>query len=96
MHGIEGAFYGPGSKTVIPKKVVGKFSIRLVPNQEPEAIGKLVTAYLTEEFNKLNSPNKFSITMASGGRPWMADHSDPNFTAGRKAMKQGKLSLSSI
>jgi Cys-Gly metallodipeptidase DUG1 len=30
LHGIEGAFYGAGAKTVIPAKVSGKFSIRLV------------------------------------------------------------------
>ena len=28
LHGIEGAFYSPGAKTVIPAKVTGKFSIR--------------------------------------------------------------------
>ncbi|KAJ3086133.1 Cys-Gly metallodipeptidase, partial [Quaeritorhiza haematococci] len=28
LHGIEGAFYAPGAKTVIPAKVIGKFSIR--------------------------------------------------------------------
>lgn len=28
IHGIEGAFYGVGAKTVIPAKVGGKFSIR--------------------------------------------------------------------
>lgn len=28
LHGIEGAFYGAGAKTVIPAKVTGKFSIR--------------------------------------------------------------------
>ena len=28
IHGIEGAFYAPGAKTVIPAKVSGKFSIR--------------------------------------------------------------------
>lgn len=91
LHGIEGAFFGPGSKTVIPKRVVGKFSIRLVPNQEPDKIGKLVTNYLTEEFAKLNSPNKFNVVMASGGRPWMADPKSDNFTAGSRAMKHGKL-----
>ncbi|PVU87297.1 hypothetical protein BB559_006113, partial [Furculomyces boomerangus] len=36
VHGIEGAFYDPGSKTVIPASVKGKFSIRTVPNMEPE------------------------------------------------------------
>ena len=30
LHGIEGAFYGPGAKTVIPASVAGKFSIRFV------------------------------------------------------------------
>ena len=30
LHGIEGAFYGPGAKTVIPASVSGKFSIRYV------------------------------------------------------------------
>ena len=28
LHGIEGAFSGKGSKTVIPSKVIGKFSLR--------------------------------------------------------------------
>lgn len=40
IHGIEGAFYEPGQKTVIPRKVIGKFSIRIVPNQTPEQIEK--------------------------------------------------------
>ncbi len=40
LHGIEGAFYSPGAKTVIPAKVIGKFSIRTVPNQEPSVIRK--------------------------------------------------------
>ncbi|KAJ3502728.1 hypothetical protein NLJ89_g8755 [Agrocybe chaxingu] len=41
IHGIEGAFSGAGAKTVIPAKVSGKFSIRLVPPQTPEAIDPL-------------------------------------------------------
>ncbi|KAI2807066.1 Metallopeptidase M20 [Blomia tropicalis] len=88
LHGIEGAFHGDGSKTVIPKKVIGKFSIRLVPNQDPEKIGKLVTSYLSEEFAKLNSPNQFNVKMVNGGRPWMASPHNPNFVAGKKAMKR--------
>lgn len=38
LHGIEGAFYASGAKTVIPAKVIGKFSIRTVPNQDPDLI----------------------------------------------------------
>ena len=42
LHGIEGAFSGSGAKTVIPRKVNGKFSIRLVPNMDPDVVEKLV------------------------------------------------------
>ncbi|CAG2116602.1 unnamed protein product, partial [Medioppia subpectinata] len=87
LHGIEGAFSGSGAKTVIPRKVVGKFSIRLVPNQVPEKIGKIVIDYLKSEFKKLNSPNKLAVHMPNGGKPWVADTNATNFTAGRKAMK---------
>lgn len=42
LHGIEGAFSAPGAKTVIPRKVIGKFSIRIVPNMTPEEVTKNV------------------------------------------------------
>ncbi|MGI8610193.1 MAG: dipeptidase [Candidatus Dormibacteria bacterium] len=38
VHGIRGGFIGEGSKTVIPAKAVAKVSMRLVPNQDPDAI----------------------------------------------------------
>lgn len=56
--GIEGAFSEPGAKTVIPRKVIGKFSIRLVPDQDPEEIKKQVTAHLEQKFKERKSPNK--------------------------------------
>jgi nonspecific dipeptidase len=90
LHGIEGAFSGVGAKTVIPRKVIGKFSIRLVPNQDPQKVGKQVIDYLKKEFQKMDSPNKLTIHMPNGGKPWVADTKDPNFTAGRIAMKTGK------
>lgn len=76
---------------MIPRKVVGKFSIRLVPNQTPDRVEKLVVDYLNAEFAKLKSPNKFKVSMASGGKPWVADFNAPNFAAGRQAMKHGKF-----
>jgi acetylornithine deacetylase/succinyl-diaminopimelate desuccinylase-like protein len=50
LHGIEGAFAGVGAKTVIPAKVTGKFSLRLVPHQDPVRIEKVVTDHLTRKF----------------------------------------------
>ncbi|KIL66067.1 hypothetical protein M378DRAFT_104061 [Amanita muscaria Koide BX008] len=87
LHGIEGAFYGPGGKTVIPAKVSGKFSIRLVPPQTPEAVEKLVEKYLKDEFAKLGSKNKFTLDPVHGGKPWLADFNHWNFDAAKKATK---------
>ncbi|XP_022649269.1 cytosolic non-specific dipeptidase-like [Varroa jacobsoni] len=88
IHGVEGAFYGPGAKTVIPKKVVGKFSIRLVPNQDPTKIGKIVLDYLNELWKKRGSPNKFRPFIFSEGRSWVSDPFHPNFQAGSRATQK--------
>ncbi|XP_013780642.1 cytosolic non-specific dipeptidase-like [Limulus polyphemus] len=87
LHGIEGAFSGPGAKTVIPRKVVGKFSIRIVPNQIPEKVEKCVVDYLNKKFQERGSPNKMNAYMFHGGKPWMSDPSHPHYQAGQKAMK---------
>jgi Cys-Gly metallodipeptidase DUG1 len=85
IHGIEGAFSGAGSKTVIPATVHGKFSIRLVPNLTPAEVEKLVTKYLMDEFAQLGSKNKMQVTMLSGGMPWVANPDHYNFVAAAKA-----------
>jgi acetylornithine deacetylase/succinyl-diaminopimelate desuccinylase-like protein len=44
--GIESGYNGPGSKTVIPCEATGKVDFRLVPDQDPERIAKLLRAHL--------------------------------------------------
>lgn len=61
IHGIEGAFSGSGFKTVIPRKVIGKFSIRLVPNQDPTRVSHLVKSYINNIWNLRQSPNKLEV-----------------------------------
>lgn len=63
IHGIEGAFADPGSKTVIPRKVIGKFSVRLVPNQDPVEIEKLINKYLNDKWTERGSNNKMTVSM---------------------------------
>ena len=50
LHGIEGAFSDTGAKTVIPRKVIGKFSIRIVPNQTPESVEKVVIEHCNKKW----------------------------------------------
>jgi acetylornithine deacetylase/succinyl-diaminopimelate desuccinylase-like protein len=46
VHGMPGGFTAPGAKTVIPARAFAKVSMRLVPNQNPDAILKKYTAYV--------------------------------------------------
>jgi Cys-Gly metallodipeptidase DUG1 len=87
IHGIEGAFSAAGAKTVIPAKVSGKFSIRLVPPQTPENVDPLVIAHLEKAFAALNSKNKLTVEDLHGGKPWVTDHRHWNFEAAKRATK---------
>jgi nonspecific dipeptidase len=87
IHGIEGAFAEPGAKTVIPGKVTGKFSIRIVPDQKPDQIQKYVVSYLEKKWKEYGSPNTMKAYMTDGGNPWTEDPSHPHYTAGLKATK---------
>jgi acetylornithine deacetylase/succinyl-diaminopimelate desuccinylase-like protein len=40
IHGIRGGFIGEGAKTVIPAQATAKVSLRLVPGQEVEKVGR--------------------------------------------------------
>jgi Cys-Gly metallodipeptidase DUG1 len=86
LHGVEGAFYSPGAKTVIPARVIGKFSIRTVPNQEPDKITQLVKDYVTAEFARLNSKNTMSIECGHAGKWWVSSPNHWNFVAGARAV----------
>jgi len=47
--GIESGYNGPGSKTVIPCEATAKIDFRLVPDQDPDEIAKLLRAHLDRE-----------------------------------------------
>jgi Cys-Gly metallodipeptidase DUG1 len=88
IHGVEGAFSGAGSKTVIPACVKGKFSIRLVPNMTPDQVFPIVKKYLEAEFAKLGSKNTLKVEAPHGGKPWVSDPTHWNFQAAAKATKK--------
>eukprot|EP00811_Abedinium_folium_P029070 NODE_4550_length_1878_cov_4.269560.p1 GENE.NODE_4550_length_1878_cov_4.269560~~NODE_4550_length_1878_cov_4.269560.p1 ORF type:complete len:571 (-),score=174.74 NODE_4550_length_1878_cov_4.269560:165-1790(-) len=86
LHGIEGAHSGPGSKTVIPGRVVGKFSIRLVPHMRPEDVSELVRAHCERVFASFNSPNTMRLTTDGlGSEAFAGNPNDKNYRAARRA-----------
>ncbi|XP_050543642.1 cytosolic non-specific dipeptidase isoform X2 [Daktulosphaira vitifoliae] len=86
IHGIEGAFSGSGFKTVIPRKVIGKFSIRLVPNQDPKKVSDQVKSYINSIWNSRKSPNKLKIIQSNDGEiPWITDPFNSHFMAAHRA-----------
>ncbi|NWU70356.1 CNDP1 dipeptidase, partial [Pterocles burchelli] len=87
IHGIEGAFHETGIKTVIPAKVIGKFSIRQVPHMDLSVVKQQVVEHLESVFSKRNSPNKLKVSMPLGAKPWLAGVNDPLYKAARKAIK---------
>lgn len=87
LHGIEGAFSDPGQKTVIPRKVIGKFSIRIVPDQELDKIEQYVIDFLNHKWAEWGSPNKMNCYMDHGGPPWTESPEHPHYQAAAKATR---------
>ncbi|KAF2202384.1 beta-Ala-His dipeptidase [Delitschia confertaspora ATCC 74209] len=88
LHGIEGAFSTSGAKTVIPAKVIGKFSIRTVPNMEIDEVNKLIQTHVEEAFAKLGSKNTMKFNIVHCGKWWVADPKHWNYTAAGKAVEK--------
>lgn len=86
INGIYGGYTGDGVKTVIPAKASAKITCRLVPNQEPEKIGKLVADFL-----EANAPEgtKATAHVHKGGGPSVrANINSPAVQAYAKAYQE--------
>nr|CAG8564411.1 6758_t:CDS:2 [Entrophospora candida] len=81
------AFSASGAKTVIPCSVRGKFSIRLVPDMDPERVKNLAEDYLRKEFEKLGTKNQFKLETLHGAKAWVASPNHWNFVAASKAVE---------
>ena len=81
IHGLVGGYTGPGIKTVIPPKAEVKISFRLVPNQHPKKIQKIV-----REFVKQRNPD-VKVEIENSMFPYSAPTTGPLADAVRDAMK---------
>ncbi len=86
LNGIWGGYIGEGAKTVIPSKAYAKLSTRLVPDQDPDKIAKLVEKHIRKLLPK-TVECKFELL--SSGKPWVAPYDHPFFEAAHKALEKG-------
>ena len=74
IHGIVGGYVAPGAKTVIPARATAKFSVRLVPNQEPQE----VIAALERRLMELAPPGvKLRLRVLNHAQPLLMDPDNP-------------------
>jgi acetylornithine deacetylase/succinyl-diaminopimelate desuccinylase-like protein len=86
LNGMWGGYMGEGAKTVIPSNAHAKLSTRLVPNQDPATIAKLVERHFRKLLPKTVTC-KFEVL--SQGKPWVASYSHPIFQKAIHALESG-------
>jgi acetylornithine deacetylase/succinyl-diaminopimelate desuccinylase-like protein len=83
INGLLSGYTGEGAKTVLPAKAMAKVSCRLVPDQTPQQIERVLTAHVQRV-----APRGVTATVKAlhGGRAWRADLEGPLFDAARRAL----------
>jgi acetylornithine deacetylase/succinyl-diaminopimelate desuccinylase-like protein len=86
VNGIWGGYTAEGAKTVIPSKAHAKISTRLVPDQDPAKIAKLVERQIR---NLLPKCVTLKFEVLSTSKPWVAPYTHPIFQKAIHALQQG-------
>jgi acetylornithine deacetylase/succinyl-diaminopimelate desuccinylase-like protein len=86
VNGLLSGFTGEGAKTVLPAVAMAKISMRLVPDQEPDAIADLFQKYVEYIAPKTV---ELKVTRMHGGKPWMTSFDNPYVQAAGRAIEKG-------
>lgn len=84
VNGLWGGFQGQGIKTVLPREAHAKITCRLVPNQEPGKVEKLVEAHV-----RRHAPSGVKVRAHSegvGARPYLVPAEHPGNRAARDVL----------
>jgi acetylornithine deacetylase/succinyl-diaminopimelate desuccinylase-like protein len=83
VNGMLSGYTGEGAKTVLPAHAMAKVSFRLVPDQDPQKIEKLVEDYV----RSITPPGvELDIQHLHGGKPWRAKLEGRLYEAGNRAL----------
>jgi acetylornithine deacetylase/succinyl-diaminopimelate desuccinylase-like protein len=83
VNGLLSGYTGEGAKTVLPAKAMAKVSCRLVPDQDPREIERLIRDHVQRVAPK---GVVATVTALHGGKPWRAELDGPLFDAARRAL----------
>jgi acetylornithine deacetylase/succinyl-diaminopimelate desuccinylase-like protein len=81
VHGITGGYQGPGVKTIVPYRAQAKISTRLVPDQEPKKVFRLIRDFVRER-----NPD-VKVEFISALEPYLGEFTGPYADAASEAMK---------
>jgi acetylornithine deacetylase/succinyl-diaminopimelate desuccinylase-like protein len=85
VNGMLSGYTGEGAKTVLPAHAMAKVSFRLVPDQDPATIEKLVEAHVR---NVAPPGIELDIQHLHGGKPWRAKLEGRLVEAGNRALAE--------
>ena len=86
VNGLWGGYAGEGAKTIIPAAAGAKVSMRLVPDQDPDAVAEAFRAHVAAV-----APPGVTVTVTAmhGAKPVMVPRDDPMVQAGMRALEHG-------
>lgn len=86
INGLWSGYSGPGPKTIIPAKAGAKLSSRLVGNQDPQKIYKLLKKYI----ESIAPPTvKVKVSLVNTGKPALIPFDLPEMQAAARAYEKG-------
>lgn len=81
VHGIVGGYSGPGIKTIVPHRAEAKLSTRLVPDQDPAKVFRLIKAFIKKQLPDAHVEHEASLA------PYLAPLGGPYNAAAVRAMR---------
>ncbi len=84
INGLTSGYQGDGSKTIVPSWASAKLTMRLVPNQEPAKIRRIVNEHLKKLCPKTV---RMELTGGHGGEPYLVSPTGPQAQAALRALR---------
>lgn len=86
INGLTSGYQGEGSKTIVPAWARAKLTLRLVPNQKPRRVIRIVS----EQLRRLCPPSvRLRVTAGHGAEPYLVSPTSPLAQASLRALHAG-------